>query len=702
MTAVCYECLTGDHPPDSLQRMIYDEYETLQEKHQKVPPKLESLLKKGLAVWPEERYESMGDLLYAMNGLVEEKTQKKGKWIGLCVLFVILLCGGDVILTYQHYKEKIFFDFEETESFCFVKGKDTYMDDFNSDFYRIEERIKILAGDKPYIWEKENDEFHGTLPLSCFGSEDPREIIRDLLARPCDWTICGVEIDPKYIESIGFIDSEKKELEILLSEELPDKKQKDLKELAHDEATLSVDHGYNNYLALKGKRKSSLSYTWDLSEKWKENKIRELFAYNISQDALKLTLDVYTQIQAEWETKASGMVLGKKQCSPEDLSEETVTLEYWQPYEDDRTEGEVEDFVRGLKKRLDLLEIPYVIGRERNHSQRIVLRVNQQDYNEDLFWLLLRINDDLRIQDTWGAEGVSSYYIPKINPGQDPLKKEKLMINIPKEEKEAIREARKWVEGMEKRGTESFYLMANGLRILKEDLNGAGISADQMKQGRFTFSSLCMKNKELGGENEKVIKLLNEIISSKYNLSIGRDLFAYQFSDAETLVASGPKKSNKKYRFSFLGEKEIMEKIQSFSDQYEVVAFTDYQNGERNLRIMLSSQIYSESILDSDIAFDQICKIIDACKLEQKAIWNQIVIGVMSRYKEDKYAARLILNRVFGGFLGGRKKPYSISFVAYQEEEGKWLKKIYKKIKAESRYKGFKFDYENYSDYIIY
>ena len=87
------------------------------------------------------------------------------------------------------------------------------------------------------------------------------------------------------------------------------------------------------------------------------------------------------------------------QCDPEDLSSDTVTLAYWKSYEDERTEGEIADFVLGMRERLDVLGIPYAVGRERNFTNRIVLRVNQQDYNEDLFWLLFRVRNDIKIED---------------------------------------------------------------------------------------------------------------------------------------------------------------------------------------------------------------------------------------------------------------------------------------------------------------
>ena len=369
LTAVLYECLTGTHPPDSVQRAIYDEYESLQDKGMEAPAELDALLKKGLAIHVEKRYSNMGDLLEALNSLLAEKKGKKRKWICLISAIMLCLCTAAGIWFVHSYKEEIYFKFEETESFRLVRGENTTMDDFGRDFQRIEERIKILTEGEHYIWKKEENEFYGVLPLVCFGAEDPREVIRDLIARPCKWTICDIKPDSKYIEHIGFLDAEEQKLEITLSDNTPKKMQDSLKGLCKDRATLSVDFGYKDHLSLEGKMDTPLKFTWDLQNKWKDKRMRRLFVHNISEDALSVILDVHTQIQAVWETEDSGNVFGKKQCVPEELGDDTVTLEYKKKYEDERTGGEMADFVQCLKDRLDLLDISYAVGWEKNHRK---------------------------------------------------------------------------------------------------------------------------------------------------------------------------------------------------------------------------------------------------------------------------------------------------------------------------------------------
>lgn len=693
LAAVIYECLTGTHPPDSVQRAIYDEYETMREKKIEAPPELDTLLKKGLAVRVEGRYSNMGELREAVNALLAEKKSKKRKWICLTAVAVVVLCTVTGVWFVRKYQEQIHFHFNETEAFRLVRHESTTIADFDRDFQRIEERIKILTGTEPYIWRKETDEFYGIIPLSCFGGEEPRKIILDLIARPCKWSIASVELDAKYIERIEVKDEEKRKLEITLSDSTPQDIQDVLRKRCEDYAVLYADLGYDNNLSLNGQMLTPLSYTWDLQEEWKDKKMRELFVHNISQDPLSGSMDIYTQIQAVWETGDSGTDFGINQCDPSDLGSDTVTLEYWKSYEDERTEGEIADFLLGIKERLDVLEIPYAVGRGKNDIRHIVLRVEQQDYNEDLFWLLFQVKNAIAIEDGWGTQLNSYSSFSEIEPGN------RLKINMIEKSGNKIEDTRQCVEQMERRGIETYYLVVDGIRLLKGSRSDDSSCTDQMKRGEFTFSSMCLMNEETGGENEKIIKLLNVIIRNKYEISGGRELLAYQFSDSEQMIAGEPKKKNSKYCFSDKEEKQIVEKIKALSDQYEVVTNTNYGRKEKEVRIMLSKDIYSEARSDHEMVIDQICRIMEECNIEKDSPWNEINIGVYNRYKEDCYAARLIFKRF--SYLEKGEKAYKISVVAYEKDEGKWIKQIYKKMKADDRFQGYNIEYSDYSDHYV-
>ncbi len=123
LSVVCYQCLTGECPPDSLQRAIFDEYKTVGEKGKNIPTDLEEVLKKGLAVKAENRYANMKELEEAMNGIRERSLKKNGRErkkrkklvLGAILLAILLVVG---IIAYL-YREEIRCELRESP-ICFA------------------------------------------------------------------------------------------------------------------------------------------------------------------------------------------------------------------------------------------------------------------------------------------------------------------------------------------------------------------------------------------------------------------------------------------------------------------------------------------------------------------------------------------------------------------------------------------------------
>ena len=92
LTAVLYECITGTTPPDSLQRVIYDEYQPLSKKGVNVPDGIEEICARGLAVRSSDRFQNVSELLEALDSLL---TKKAGKKYGLIAFTLVLfICAA--------------------------------------------------------------------------------------------------------------------------------------------------------------------------------------------------------------------------------------------------------------------------------------------------------------------------------------------------------------------------------------------------------------------------------------------------------------------------------------------------------------------------------------------------------------------------------------------------------------------------------
>lgn len=690
LCAVCYECLTGVRPPDSLQRSIFDEYKTVKEKGKDIPDQLEALLQKGLAVKVEDRYANMNELLEVMNGVSTVKKKAGVKKVIIALIIACMLAGAAGTYFYFSYREEIMFGFEDTETFLAVRDKDVSIDDYQKDFDAIEERMRILVGDGAYIWEEDGDSLRGVLPLACFGNTDPREAIRDLVIRPGKWTINGVEIEPKNVREIKFTDNKKNTLGICLTEDTPEEIQSALESLCEDkEAVLSVDAGYSNHLSLHGKMDTPLTFSWDLEKQWKEKNMRELFLYNISHSCLNVGFSLYTQIQADWETRNSNTEFGKKQCNIDELDSNTISIEYWEGYNEDLTEGTTTDFVISLKKRLDILNLPYAIGREKHHKQRIVLCVNQKDYNEDLFSFLLKDHMDFAIRDSWGQVILDNNALECLEFNENGGNS----FVAARVDTESMKEAEKQIKKMkEKRGNE-YFLTVNDIRILKGDLS---LREDNVLR----FDEINMDNREINDRNRKVVDMINFIISEKDASLNVYDMFTSQYSTAKECVSIEPEVTRDNLRFNTEKENFVVKEIKKILKDYEVESLYDYERGEENLVIRLPDNIYAETVSDTDNFLNQISEIMEVCRLQDGTLWTGITIGVKSRYEERNYAGKISFSRYWSE--RDCERPYSISLIGYEEKEAAWLKDISKKMKADERFQGYEFDFVDYSDYYIY
>lgn len=686
LSAVCYECLTGVCPPDSLQRSIYDEYKSLKEQGKETTGDLDALLKRGLAVKVENRYANMGQMLKAMNELTAKKKGKKSKKIVAVMLVIFILLGAGSIFFYKNYREEFIFQFRETESFRLVRDEGTSIDDFNTDVQRIEERIKKIVGENPYIWEEEGDTLCGVVPLECLGEEDPREIIRDLIVRPNEWTISGVEIDRKYIEDINYSDKNRQELVIKLAENTPKETQDDLAHYCEEVAELSLDNRYNNNLTLDGKMNSPLSFTWNVQEQWEDVKLRELFLYNISHDALTVDFTVYSQIQSNWEVRDSNAEFGEKQCDVEELDKNRITLEYWAPRSDTLTEGEATDFITALKDKLDILDIPYAIGRERYQRQRVTLCVNQKDYNDNLFALLVADAGDIEIIDAWGRDLIAISRLENLNIEEAENKTYTVSAVCVDDTQQELEQA---TERMIQRNVDTYFLAANGIPLLEGKLSVLEDHLMPIQDDVLHFNSINMDNRIIDTDHKAVLELLDYVLSHDDHVIAGYEVFAYQYTNGADIVSSKPEFTRENLLFDTSKETEIVNELKKLSDEYEVKSTINYEWGEKELSILLSSQIYSESVSDHSVFLDQISQIMNTCGIENGTPWANITIGIMSRYEKNTYAGKLMLRHPYVDNDNKYPRPYTISIIGFEKAETKWLKKILKKMETDERFKDY-------------
>ena len=102
LCATIYKCITGETPPDALDRAINDELKKPSELGVRLPAAVETALMKGLAIFPKDRLQTVGELRKAMErGYPAEKTvdvklekvkKKPKRKIMIAAIAVVLAC----------------------------------------------------------------------------------------------------------------------------------------------------------------------------------------------------------------------------------------------------------------------------------------------------------------------------------------------------------------------------------------------------------------------------------------------------------------------------------------------------------------------------------------------------------------------------------------------------------------------------------
>ena len=102
LCATIYKCITGNTPPDALDRAVSDELKKPSELGVRLPAAVENALMKGLAIFPKDRLQTVGELRKAMErGYPAEKTvdvklekvkKKPKRKIMIAAIAVVLAC----------------------------------------------------------------------------------------------------------------------------------------------------------------------------------------------------------------------------------------------------------------------------------------------------------------------------------------------------------------------------------------------------------------------------------------------------------------------------------------------------------------------------------------------------------------------------------------------------------------------------------
>lgn len=681
--AVCYECMTGNIPPEVLQRSVFDEYKTLKECKIKAPTALDFILSKGLNVDYTKRYQSVEELLADIDLLLEANAnpQKKKKKICVCIgaLICTILCT--VLLSYYFERETRLFKGVETEEFCYYLEEHVSDEDYQSSVEMLKERVEAFVGDEPYVFDVNNDVIRCVVPLSCFDGCDMKNILEAYFLMDRDNIrflvsedgVSGFAYNDDLFDDISSVSYKEGNIDITFSDDLLDKN----KMLLDDDKNIQLYWVYRN-LQCECDLEKIGDYEYRFTSGITENMDR-LIACILNQRGQINKYSCQMEIQTNWEKVDNAFYAGKGQCDVKKFKNNYVTLQY--TFADYFSQGEWLDVQKEMKNRFDIIGCPYAIGVSESDSYELSVRVFQKDYSDDLFGMLTLGSSDIRICDGWYK---SVQYVDRYNLNE--------LLNFRIENNQLLLSAHledwrknsfdSYMKDLEKNELNNYSIMAGNFLVFE---NGT------FEDETFIFEKYNVEEGILAENNDLYVEIMEYIFNSKeegIHPKLNMKSYCSRFKKLEKKPAvdlNYAKRITKTYENIAKNIKEM--------DAVDDCYIEDDWNG---LGIALYITLPKDYDVDDVESFsDLLSQIIFIATNDKRGIlFDKIVFQMVSKSNENVNASKIIVSRET---MEDSFTPYYITLIGFEEKESRALKKLEKEMKSRDEYKNINIEYNDYS-----
>lgn len=398
LCATIYKCITGITPDDALERSHKDRLEWPSELGVEISLLQEDVLKKGMAVFAEDRFQTIGEMREMLERVPkicrENEEQKKKKktpetgiyrswFVGICAAAAVAV-GSAVFFFHGKNAAEVPTAAEETadhtaeeaqtigESIHVILGvgNDISVKGFHQAVETLKERLAIFCGDADYKLEVVEDKVDLYLPKECLGDFDIYYILRAYLTRATKlyayredggYNPEKFELKREDLEEVVRMDGEHAGVKLVLTQECAEKYQNEIKEWGEDlrfAQDMSVDLYYYYTTIAEGDGKTFYLVHEDL-----EGVLGDLVCYNLTHEPLEENFSFWIDLsyKADWESADGNDQTGEFQRDVQEITGDTITL-YLHTLSENLSAGERLDTETILKKRLDILGQPYAFG----------------------------------------------------------------------------------------------------------------------------------------------------------------------------------------------------------------------------------------------------------------------------------------------------------------------------------------------------
>lgn len=583
LCAVLYRGITGQKPIRSLLRKIKDELLMPSQMGIPIDPKLEKILKKGLNIEKEKRYQNLEELLAELKPILYPKKKntggnKKGKiFLAASIAACVLAAGG--YGGWRYYQDHLaYFKFhgEKTETVLLTPYDDMSTKDYKKNVKIIKKRLDYLWGEEGYILREKEDGLEITTTLASYEAEnidqDVFETMRLAVAQPLELNIIAISGDgyKARASKLGpdeVISAKKKEGEIPVEDRTPE----DIYSSDGLEAYVEVkitdeaaERIRNDLQDIAGEKDSYIMLVTDPGTEYRSKRLLctdmngdwTTYYCRVNKDSrgwkalwkterLSDPFEISYEIQADWEEESG--IWGKYQCKEDEIHQPSVTMDYrttsimyWNN-EAMSGAGAWSELLYDIKTRLDTLKIPYAVGTAPDDTGKILIKTAQKDMNPFLEKMLTgSVSVALESEDISQKEDIFS------TTGELKLQEEDgnysvvLSLSLSESKKEELKPLFKTVQDSE---DHRLYLTVEGYRIAWAELESGEIPEN------IVFRNNCYRNAEAFTQSD--VPLLQMIITAMEQSRLaGYESYIHarsQYSSKNGVVDAEPQQENEQY-----------------------------------------------------------------------------------------------------------------------------------------------------------
>ena len=387
-----YFAMTGNAPADvTTRRLEIEELAPPSKFDIMIPEAAESILMKGLEIWPEDRIGDMETLYKEFDAVYpdlseEEKRKRKIRRrlliFGATAAALAVLAAGSVLFWYNRNRIRlgIIASLKTT-----VSGQKLTDREFEDALDTVKERMLALGGENGCLMEPGDDRTAVfEVAQSSYNRINPDWITEYLICRPLNiflyresgdngsFTPVGQLIQEEDVEGAASVEEG---IRIDLTKAAAEKFGEALRK-SGQKIVLGFDTDrYDNTLKLEAAADADGSI---LVYRDEEHPVPDDLLINVFTHAPSSSpLEYECEKAVSWEAPSASLMAGKNQVDEKDIPGVSTLIYYKPVFYDPKKKGEELQFQYILKNRLDSLRIPYAIGKEAFGGELYIVKVTK-------------------------------------------------------------------------------------------------------------------------------------------------------------------------------------------------------------------------------------------------------------------------------------------------------------------------------------